>query len=69
MTLGTTTVERAILLPSWQHLSGLPWADPGYGKPGRIDLLLGVEVFVDVLLNGRQTGPPGSPVALETKFG
>ena len=30
--------------PSWQHLSGLPLADPGYGKPGRIDLLLGVEV-------------------------
>ena len=55
--------------PSWQHLSGLPLADPGYVKPGRIDLLLGVEVFVDVLLNGQRTGPPGSPVALETKFG
>ena len=53
--------------PSWQYLSGLPLADPGCGKPGRIDLLLCVEVFVDVLLNGWWTGPPGSQVALKTK--
>ena len=46
----------------------MPLADPGYGKPGRIDLL-GVEVFVDVLLNGWLSGPFGSPVALKTKFG
>ena len=38
-------------------------------NPGRIDLLLGVDVFVDVLLHGRRTGPPGTPVALETEFG
>ena len=55
--------------PSWQHLSGLLLSDLGYGKPSRIDLLLGIEVFVDVLLNSWQTGPPGSPVVLETKFG
>ena len=34
-----------------------------------IDILLGVDVFVAVLLHGRRTGPPGSPVAFETHFG
>ena len=35
----------------------------------RIDILLGVDVFIDVLLHGWRTGPPGTPVALETEFG
>ncbi len=29
----------------WSHLSGLQLADSKFGRPGRIDLLLGVEVF------------------------
>lgn len=33
------------------------------------DLLLGVNVFVKVLLHGWRTGPVGSPVSFETKFG
>ena len=53
----------------WSHLSHLQLADPGFGRPGRIDVLLGVDVFVDVLLHGRRNGPPGTPVALETHFG
>ena len=54
---------------SWTHISDLPLADPGFGLPGRIDILLGVDVFVDVLRHGRRSGPPGSPAALETDFG
>ena len=54
---------------TWEHISDIPLADPAFGQPGRIDLLLGVDIFVDVWLNGRRTGPPGSPVALETEFG
>ena len=55
--------------PSWKHLHQLPMADPHFGVPSRIDILLGVDVFVDSLLNGRKVGPPGSPVAIETIFG
>ena len=54
---------------SWNHLSDLQLADPAFGEPGRIDLLLGIDVFVNVLLDGRRTGPPGSPTALNTEFG
>ena len=52
--------------PIWNHLSDLELADPGFGQPGRIDLLLGIDVFVAVLLQGRRSGPPGT---FETCFG
>ena len=55
--------------PTWTHLSDLHLADPEFGVPGRIDILLGVDVFTGVLLNGRRKGPPRSPIALETCFG
>ena len=43
------------------HLSSLQLAYPEFGSPGKIDLLLGVDVYVDVLLHGRWSGPPNSP--------
>ena len=54
---------------SWSHLSGLQLADPSFGQPGRVDLLLGVEPFAEVMLHGRRLGSPGSPVAFQTQFG
>ena len=53
----------------WKHLTDIPLADPDFGRPGRIDILLGVDVFVEVLRQGRRIGPPGSPSAFETEFG
>ena len=53
----------------WNHLSNIQLADPNFGQPGRIDLLLGVDIFAEVLLHGRRHGPQGSPVALETQLG
>ena len=53
----------------WSHLSRLQLADPGFGQPGRVDLLLGVEIFAEVVLHGRRLGLPGSPIAFETQFG
>ena len=53
----------------WTHLSTLQLADPDFGHPGKIDILLGVDIYADTLLQGRRNGPPGSPVAFETRFG
>ncbi len=53
----------------WNHLKDLHLADPNYGLPSKIDILLGVDIYADVVLNGRRTGPVGTPVAFETKFG
>ena len=54
---------------SWTHISDLSLADPDFGNPGRIDILLGVDIYSDALLNGRRSGPPGTPTAFETQFG
>ena len=32
---------------SWSHISDLILADPAFGLPGKIDILLGVDVFVN----------------------
>ena len=53
----------------WNHLDGIDLADPGFGRPGKIDVLLGIDVFVDVVLHGQRSGPPGTPIAFETRFG
>lgn len=53
----------------WKHLTGLRLADPHFNCPGKVDLVLGVEIFTEVLRQGRQTGPPGLPVIIETEFG
>ena len=53
----------------WDHLSDLSLANPTFGQPGRVDVLLGVDIFVNVLLQGRRIGPRGAPIALNTEFG
>ena len=53
----------------WSHFSDITLADPDFGSPSRIDLLLGVDVFVDVVCPGRLAGPSGSLTAFETAFG
>ena len=55
--------------PEWHHLSGVTLADPDFGSPGMVDVLLGVDVFSSVLLHGRRFGSSGSPSAFETRFG
>jgi hypothetical protein len=45
-------------------------ADPNYNKPGEIDLLLGGDIFWEMLLDGKKKGAePGSPIAVSTTLG
>ena len=53
----------------WKHLENIQLADPDYAKPGKVDILLGVETFVKAIRHGRRSGPHNSPTALETEFG
>ena len=52
----------------WDHLSNVQLADRTFGQPGRIDILLGVNVFVNVLFHGRRFRLHGSPVAFENRI-
>ena len=63
----STHVSRSV--QSWEHLKDVELADPQFGIPGRIDILLGIEVFASVLRQGWQSGTANSPIAFETDFG
>ena len=53
----------------WGHLKGLRLADPDFNIPGSVDLLLGADIFMTLMRNGRRIGPPGTPSAIQTAFG
>ena len=53
----------------WHHLNGIPLADPNFGQPGEIDLLLGVAVYSQILQSGLRKGFTGTPVAQKTSLG
>ena len=53
----------------WRHLKDLDLADPEYGTPSRIDVLIGADHYGEVLLHGRRWGPRGTPYAQRTCFG
>ena len=47
----------------------LELADPLFYKPGKIDVLLGCNVYQDLLLSSTKKGSSDEPVAVETIFG
>ena len=53
----------------WKYLSTLTLADPEFGVPGSVDILLEADVFSCTVLHSRQFGPPGSPLTIKTTFG
>ena len=54
---------------TWDHISDLKLADPEFGVAGRIDLLLGIDTYIEVMGNGLRIGDPNTPVTFETHFG
>ena len=53
----------------WDHLKKIELADPEFGTPAKIDLILGADVYNSVIRHGRRSGPPGSPTAHRTALG
>ncbi|XP_024892483.1 uncharacterized protein LOC112467847 [Temnothorax curvispinosus] len=54
---------------TWAHLTGLTLADSEYTSNEPIELLLGAEVFSNILQEGVRRGGPREPVAQETSLG
>ena len=52
----------------WKHLRNISLADPDFGTPGSIDLLLEADIFSHALLHGRQFDPSGTPSTFKTCF-
>ena len=70
--LNITTQFRACLVmfdPEWKHLQGLHIADPQFGVPGLIDILLGADISSHIIRHGQQCGPQGFPADLDICLG
>lgn len=54
---------------SWPHIQGLPLADPDYGRPGPIHLLIGSDNYGQIIKPELIHGEAKSPLAQLTIFG
>lgn len=54
---------------TWPHLQGIHLADPQFGTPRPIDVLVGADIWGQLLLNGRRVGSRNEPCAIKTHFG
>ncbi|KAJ8912621.1 hypothetical protein NQ315_000491 [Exocentrus adspersus] len=54
---------------NWSHISNINLADPQFYQPSAVDLLLGADVFADILQQGRLVGNSEEPIAVNTVFG
>ncbi|XP_015120462.1 uncharacterized protein LOC107043457 [Diachasma alloeum] len=70
--LGQLTTSLPTFSPSqltWDHLEGLQLADPDFLTPAPIDILLGADVYGQLILPQVITNGPNSPSAQLTRLG
>ena len=53
----------------WKHLSNIRLADPDFGTPGSVELLLEADAFSRTMLHSRRFGPSVPPSAFKACFG
>lgn len=58
-----------VIKTPWQYLQDLELADPEFSSATQIDLILGAEVYSQILEQGLRKGDPGSPIAQQTALG
>lgn len=65
----TLLPTRKVSVKITTAFSSMALADPSFDTPNKIDLLLGAEVYSQILLDGLFRGSPGSVIAQNTKLG
>ncbi|XP_059223205.1 uncharacterized protein LOC131996995 [Stomoxys calcitrans] len=65
----TPKPDRHFDVSSWSIPKNIILADPDFNTPGRIDLLLGAEIFLDLLCVGRIMLQPDLPRLQKTRLG
>lgn len=53
----------------WQHLDGLTLADPQFLQPRQVDIIIGADVYHQIIRKGLKKGPINSPIVQLTAFG
>lgn len=67
--LTTVLPERKVKEPAVNFMSSMALADPSFDIPNKIDLLLGAEVYSQILLEGVVKDPSSHLVAQNTRLG
>lgn len=67
--LTTSLPSVNIEQPVWSHLNGLKLADPHYLTPGSIDIIIGADVYGQLICDGVIKGSADSPIAQHTQLG
>lgn len=65
----TSMLPTSQISPDWLELEEIPLADPGFTSPGKIDVLLGAEVYGEILTLGMIKNPQGNLIAQNTILG
>nr|XP_026497962.1 uncharacterized protein LOC113402055 [Vanessa tameamea] len=68
-TLASVLPTSNFYTPDWLEHENLTLADPGFGTPSKIDILLGAEVYSEVILTGIIKNPQGNLIAQNTILG
>jgi len=66
----TASIPSRLIDPSsWVHLQNLQVADPRYFSPRAVDLILGADVYSQIIEKGIVKGLSDCPIAQRTKLG
>ncbi|KAJ8879676.1 hypothetical protein PR048_020284 [Dryococelus australis] len=63
--MGYFPKESIVPEKSWSHITGLRLADPMYNIPGKVDIILGGDIYPWLLRPGRCIGADSIPAALK----
>jgi len=64
-----TTPSSKLDISTWKIAKDIKLADEQFDQPGGIDLLIGADLFYEMLRSGRRTRPGNYPVLQETVLG
>ncbi|XP_026736702.1 uncharacterized protein LOC113500191 [Trichoplusia ni] len=61
--------NQSFTKPSWQFLENIQFADPEFNQSRPVDLLLGAEVYSEIILHGIIKEDQSLPIAQQTQLG
>ncbi|XP_055386948.1 uncharacterized protein LOC129615656 [Condylostylus longicornis] len=61
--------QEQVYKDKWEHLKNIELADPEFEKPAKVNLILGSDIFIEILLSGIIKGQSYHPIAQQTVFG
>jgi len=65
----TTSIPSMQIYNIWPYLNDLQLADPQFNSPGKIDIILGAEIYSQIIEEGLIRGPLNAPTAQCTTLG